>query len=125
MNDTKRPTVLVIDDDPQLLELIRIMLEEEGYTVHLAPDGSEGIRQLEQNKPDVILTDIIMPQMEGIEFLGALRKSGELIPVVAMSGHAVGRQFLKAAHLLGARESLHKPFSRQELVDGMRRALDR
>ncbi len=125
MNQDESQKVLVIDDDPQLLQLMYHLLSEQRYIVHLADDGEQGLRHLAEHVPDVTVTDIVMSGMDAIEFLRALHRSSPSIPMIVMSGHSVGQKFLQAARLLGAQGSLLKPFSRQELLEVVNRALSR
>lgn len=112
--------ILVVDDEPGLREVIRVILEEHGYTVDTGVNGRDGLRLLQQTRPDLVLTDISMPDMEGIEFLKALRSSEPELPVIAMSGDGVGSRFLKAARMLGATFTLAKPFSNADLLTAIR-----
>ena len=73
--------------------------------------------------PDLVITDIVMPDMEGMELLRTLSRQGITIPVIVMSGNSLGTKFLDAAHLFGAQASLRKPFSKQELLDAVTRVL--
>ncbi len=118
-------TVLVIDDNTSFLEIQRKVLEKAGYSVLTAKDGAIGLDLLRSNSVVAVITDIIMPGMEGIETIRAMRKSWPDLPIVAMSGG--GRQgnvdFLTAAKAFGAKYVLHKPFRDYELLDAVRRAV--
>lgn len=81
-----------------------------------AANGNEGLKLVELVEPHLIITDISMPDMEGVEFISRLRKSKRTTPIVAMSGNAVGMNFLKASRLFGAAATLLKPFTREELL---------
>ena len=116
--------VLVVDDEPAIVELIQVLLNGEGFEVASASNGTEGLRALENAKPDLIITDIAMPDMEGVEFISKLRKSGVTAPIIAMSGNAVGMSFLRASKLFGAAETLLKPFSSAELLSLVHRLVD-
>jgi DNA-binding response OmpR family regulator len=119
----KEKTILIIDDDEKVLEAIKDVLETDGYVVHTAPDGASGIRCFDVDPPDLVITDINMPDVEGIELIRHLARRTEKIPIIAMSGDPVGSKFLKAARLLGAVDTLLKPFSTAELRDKMAAAL--
>lgn len=112
-------TILVVDDERSMRESLQILLSRKGYKVVTAENGREGIRELEKSKPDVVLTDISMPDMEGIEFLKAIRSNDKDLPVIVMSGHAMGTKFLKAAAFLGATATLKKPFSAAALYEAI------
>jgi len=119
MNGIKTWKILVVDDESAITELVQLILTEEGYDVHTAKDGREGIRLFNQIDPDIVLTDIVMPDMEGIEFIQTIAKMKQDLPIIAMSGNVMGKGFLNAARLLGAMKVLHKPFTSAELIDAV------
>lgn len=104
--------ILVIDDDPQFGKYLQKGLNSAGYEVFYAESGRDGLEYLKTNKPQFVLTDIVMPDKEGIELILEIRKLGYTNPIIAMSGHsAQSSSYLEAAKLLGADASLSKPFS--------------
>ena len=111
--------ILVVDDEVKIREAISVLLEEKGYAVRTAENGRAGIKELDGYDPDLVITDISMPDMEGIEFLKTIRKHRKALPVIVMSGNAVGQQFLRAASLFGATATLKKPFSNRELMSSI------
>ncbi len=115
--------VLVVDDKPSITDLVSLILTEEGYEVSIANDGRQGLKQFESVVPDLVISDIVMPDMEGIEFIKTLVKKKKDIPVIVMSGNIVGRKFLKTARLFGAKADLTKPFTTQELIETVNRIL--
>ncbi|QEE27972.1 response regulator [Terriglobus albidus] len=82
--------VLVVDDDPLLRELGSALLENQGYEVRCAEDGFEGLAALKQSLPDIIISDLRMPNMSGFEFLSVVRRRFPLIPVIVISGEFIG-----------------------------------
>jgi CheY-like chemotaxis protein len=108
--------ILVVDDESMIREAISVLLEEGGYEVRTANNGREGMEVFSTYQPDLVLTDIVMPDMEGIEFLQTLRKKKGKLPVIVMSGNAIGEKFLKSARLMGAKAVLKKPFSNEDLL---------
>ena len=116
-------TVLIIDDDQKVLEALKDVLETDNYIVHTARDGASGIRSFDSDSPDLVITDINMPDVEGIELVRNLAKRNRKVPVIAISGDPVGANFLKAARLLGAVDTLLKPFSIAELREKVSSAL--
>lgn len=80
--------ILVVDDQPELAELIKTVLGEEGYVVSVCTDGSQAIRMIEQEKPAALILDIMMPETDGFEVLRQLRTNplGQRLPVILMSG---------------------------------------
>ncbi len=115
--------VLVVDDEPSITDLVSLILTEKGYEVSIANDGNQGLKQFESVEPDLVITDIVMPDMEGIEFIKALVEKKKDIPVIVMSGNIVGMKFLKTARLFGAKAALTKPFTTQELIETIDRIL--
>lgn len=116
-------TILVVDDEQTVLQAVTDILSDKGYNVVTAPDGKSGLKKIKEHRPDLIITDIIMPDMEGIEFIKAVRKEQKEIPIIVMSGHAVGIKFLEVAGIFGAAKTLIKPFSRQELLQAVEGSL--
>ena len=111
------PNILVVDDEPALLRAVERFLTGLGYEVSAAGNGTEALAAIEEATPDLLITDINMPEMDGIEILNALRARGLAIPVIAISG---GGQFdrrllLGSAKVLGAVLTLEKPFELAEL----------
>jgi CheY-like chemotaxis protein len=78
--------ILVVDDEPCLRDLGKMLLEAQGYEVRCAEDGFEGLAALKQSLPDIIISDLQMPNMNGFEFLSVVRRRFPTIPVIAMSG---------------------------------------
>ena len=107
---------LVVDDDDGIRTLVSFMLEDLGFQVTTASDGIAGIKKYDEAHPDLVISDMTMPDMEGIEFLKALREKNRSVQVIMMSGNPIGEQFLNAARLLGAAGVLTKPFTKAELA---------
>jgi CheY-like chemotaxis protein len=110
--------ILIVDDDEAILRMMTRMLRPAGHDVVTAADGREGLKLVAQRRPDLVITDIIMPEMEGIETIMELRRVAPGIKIVAMSGsRGLGRvDFLDAARKLGADATLPKPFQKAELL---------
>ena len=104
--------VLVVDDDPRILRFIRMSLRTAGCDVLTAKDGEEALRLLDSAKPDIMVLDIVMSPMNGLEVLKRLRRSSKL-PVIVMSAHSSSAQ---EALRLGASAFLSKPFNPDQLV---------
>ena len=111
--------ILVIDDDQDIRDMLRRILEHAGYTVEEAANGDIGTKLFKANLPDLVITDIIMPEKEGIETIRDLRRIHPSVKIVAISGGGrVGpSDYLNAARMLGAKKTFTKPFSRQEILD--------
>ena len=110
--------VLVIDDEPQIRSLLRMMLERAGYEVEEAPDGIEGIRIYRNNPVDLIISDLIMPNKDGIGMIIELKKEFPDVKIIAMSGGGLNKPegYLEGAKKLGAQRTLTKPIDRDELL---------
>jgi CheY-like chemotaxis protein len=112
------PHILVIDDDLQNLKAMRAVLEREGHSVSEAANGNEALTFLYANNVDLVLVDMLMPDMNGKETIAYIRQFFGDIPVIAMSGGGrLGETNpLHVARTEGVEHLLHKPFSRYELL---------
>jgi DNA-binding NtrC family response regulator len=117
------PRVLVVDDEPGILESLRILLKSEGFRPVTALGGRAGLAQLEADPPDVVLTDIRMPEVGGVEVLEAARKADPALPVILMTAQATLQSAVQAVNA-GAFYYIHKPFRNDELVAILRRACE-
>jgi DNA-binding response OmpR family regulator len=110
--------ILVIDDEQMLRRTLRALLERAGHTVVEAEDGDQGLAQFNVHRPDLVLTDIIMPNREGVETIGEMRRQAPSLPIIAMSGGGSrgGDLFLTLAEKLGASATLSKPIRQAELL---------
>jgi len=110
--------VLIIDDDPALLRLMSMAFEAAGYSTVSADNGRHGIRMASAHRPDLVVTDIVMPDIEGIGAIRAIKQSARPPKVIAISGAGRGRgsDYLSWAKHLGADEVLTKPFRMSELL---------
>jgi len=113
--------ILVIDDDPSILTMLKKMLEREGYEVDTACNGSEGLDKIEDSPPDLLITDIVMPEKEGMELIFHLRRKKPELKIIAISGG--GRfnyeGYLTSAKYLGADLTFQKPLSHKEFVQAV------
>lgn len=112
------PTALVIDDDPTVRESLEILLEHYGFQVAVARNGRQGMAAFRTLAPDVVLTDIMMPEQDGIETIAAMRRERPDAKIVAMTGRDVvgNPNYLRMAVNLGADRGVAKPLSAQELA---------
>jgi DNA-binding NtrC family response regulator len=118
-------TILVVDDDPDLLQSLRVLLEAYDYKVLMAPNAAAAIAAVTEGQPDLVLTDIYMPDADGFELINALRQRNLAVPVVAMSGGTRAGSYdnLAIATHLGAAAVIDKPFSNASLIDTIERVL--
>jgi CheY-like chemotaxis protein len=113
-----KPYILVIDDDAMVRQALIQVLENSGYEVHCASDGRQGLQAFRIRRPDLVISDIIMPEMEGIETIMEVRILSRDCPIIAISGGGrLGRaDFLAVAKQLGATATLVKPFETEDLL---------
>lgn len=118
--------ILVIDDDIQVRQLLRQILEREGYQVLDAPDGKKGLELYRQSPTDLVITDIIMPEKEGIETIMELKRDFPDVKIIAISGGSRvldKENCLENAKILGALQIFTKPFDRKELLQAIQELL--
>ena len=115
--------ILVVDDDTNICELLRLYLTKEGYQVTTANDGEEGLEKFNQLKPDMVLLDVMMPKMDGLEVCRRIRKAGNT-PVMMLTAKGEVEDRIIGLEL-GADDYLVKPFSPRELVARARALLRR
>jgi CheY-like chemotaxis protein len=113
----RRPmaTILLMDDDDQVRRLVQVALEDTGYRVLSAASGEEGLHLLQDEIADLVIVDIFMPGLDGLEVIQLLRKTRPACKIIAMSGGSWEWDYLNSAKHLGANDTLKKPFSLQEL----------
>jgi CheY-like chemotaxis protein len=113
--------ILIVDDDPILRGVLTISLRGKGYDVRSANSGDAGVSVAGDFKPGIVLTDIIMPGVGGIEAILELKRHQPQIKIIAMSAgrHLGGKNYLALAEKLGADRSLEKPFSETALLDAI------
>ena len=109
-----RHVVLIVEDDPQVREIVKRVLDMEGYVTHTAPNGAEGLERFYLTLPDLIIMDVKMPEMDGWEVLKVLRQVSEC-PVMMLTFFDSTEDIVKGLEL-GADDSLVKPFGIQELT---------
>jgi CheY-like chemotaxis protein len=113
--------ILVLDDELPILLMIKKMLEKEGHEVDIAQNGKEGMKLFEKNKPDLLITDIIMPEKEGLETIAELRSKFPELKIIAISGGGrIGPDgYLPGAILLGANMVFQKPLDQKEFLQAV------
>jgi len=110
--------ILVIDDDEQLRRMLCMALRRAGYVVVEAGDGNEGLERFREAPTDLIITDLLMPEKEGLETIMDIRREFPDAKIIAMSGggRAGNLNFLRVAERLGAQRTMAKPFNLQALL---------
>src|SRR5580700_3896140 len=111
-------TILVVDDEPEIRELLGIILSGAGYSVEGAQDGMEASKMMLTKPFDVVVTDMLMPEKDGLEFIAELRKKHPAVRIVAMTGGGhIGRDsYLRIARGFGAHVLMEKPFLQAEVL---------
>jgi CheY-like chemotaxis protein len=113
--------IFVFDDEPSILLMLKKMLEKAGHEVYLALNGREGIDLFKKHKPDLLITDIIMPEKEGLETILELRKKYPELKIIAISGGGrIGPDgYLPGAKLFGANMVFQKPLIQKEFMEAV------
>jgi len=109
-------TILIIDDEESIRTVFQVALEGAGYRVLTAEDGKHGLRLLAHQVVDLVLVDVFMPEMDGLELIFLLRKTRPACKIIAISGGSGERDHLDTAKKLGAHDALKKPCSMQEVL---------
>jgi len=118
-------TVLVVDDDPVILKLLEVNFEMEGFTVLLAHDGEEGVALTRSERPDIVVSDVMMPKMSGLELVEELKSDPDTssIPIILLTAKAQMAD-LRAGVDAGADDYITKPFEPLELVHRVNRLIE-
>lgn len=115
--------ILVIDDDAEMRTMLEQTLQSAGHEIVLAEDGRQGLREHRRQPASVIITDIFMPEKDGIELLTALHQDSLPAPIIAISGNRMGGNMLLLAKGLGAAKIVEKPFQPQEILNAVEEVL--
>lgn len=124
MEEARGKTILIVDDDQEMVGLVKTLLENKGYLVQSSLSGVEALAFLEREKPDLIILDITMPQMDGLEVLARLKENRGIcsIPVILLT--ALGRyEDVLRGYRMGAEYYVVKPFNSLQLLNAVRRVL--
>jgi DNA-binding NtrC family response regulator len=120
---SQQPSVLVIDDESGILDTLRILLKKEGFEVITAQGGKAGLDAIRASAPDIVLTDVRMPQVTGLDILQAVKETDPITPVLLMTAQASLQSAIQAVNA-GAFYYLQKPFANDELLAILRRACE-
>ena len=117
-------TVLLVDDDNEIIESMRTVLEAKGYRVMVARDGNAGLTVAERENPDLVILDMMMPKKSGFLVLEKLKgRPGGLIPTIMITGNE-GSRHRAYAEMLGVRDYIRKPFAMEKLVRSVEQILE-
>lgn len=120
----QQPTILLIEDEWQLAQIVKDSLETRGFRMITATDGEEGLRLFRQQKPDVIVLDVMMPRMDGFTLATEIRKTDKQIPIIFLTAKSQTADVVKGFEL-GGNDYLKKPFSMDELIVRIRSLMAR
>jgi DNA-binding NtrC family response regulator len=111
-------SILIVDDEPGIRELLCMMMESAGHTVVTAEDGAKAPKIMAAQPIDIVITDLLMPERDGLEFIAEIRKVYPKVKIIAMSGggHIARDSYLRIAKNFGAHYLLEKPFSQAGVV---------
>ncbi|MDP3105561.1 MAG: response regulator [Candidatus Methanoperedens sp.] len=113
--------VLIVDDEPDTLELVKLVLESGGFETVLAKSGKEALIELEVSKPDLVLLDIMMPDMDGWEVFRKIKEKNAKMPIAILTAKAQNFDRLLGLHVLKADDYITKPFGKNELISRVRK----
>ncbi len=118
------PRILAVDDEPNIVRLIQVNLERQGYQVETANNGAQALAKIKANRPDLVVSDVMMPEMDGFELLANIRRDPTLmdLPVIMLTAKAQDRDVM-TGYQTGADMYLTKPFNPQELLQFVKRIL--
>jgi CheY-like chemotaxis protein len=117
--------ILVVDDEPSIRDLVALVLELDKHEVVTASDGNSALAAIENSDFDLVVTDLVMPDREGIETIMTIRKTRPTLKLIAMSGGGFGSagDYLEMAAAVGADRTLAKPFTNDQLLKTVREVL--
>jgi DNA-binding response OmpR family regulator len=115
--------VLLVDDDPEIIDAIRFALEAKGYQIFIARDGNQGLAMAEREDPDLVILDMMMPKRSGFLVLEKLRRTREVPIRVIMITANEGSRHKAYAEMLGVDDYIRKPFAMDKLVEAVQRLL--
>ncbi len=116
-------SILLIDDNDQIRVLLRLVLEEAGYCVLDAANGREGLRQFRETPVALVITDLLMPDSDGLEVTMTLRRESPHVKIIALTGGVGNLNLLEVAKLLGAHRTMKKPIEMAELLEAVQQVL--
>jgi two-component system response regulator VicR len=119
--------ILCIEDEPEMIDLIRLILGRRGYEVEGASGGKEGLKKVQQDKPDMVLLDLMMPDMDGWEVYQQMKadEKTKSIPVIVITAKAQSIDKVLGLHVAKVEDYIAKPFSPQELLDSVEKVFEK
>jgi DNA-binding response OmpR family regulator len=126
MNDTDTKQILCIEDEPEMIDLIRLILGRRGFEVVGAAGGKEGLEKVRQHPPELVLLDLMMPDMDGWEVYQQMKADDKTknIPVIVVTAKAQSIDKVLGLHIAKVDDYIAKPFSPQDLLNSVEKVLD-
>lgn len=117
--------ILIIEDDADIRDMLAELLAVEGHEVDVAQDGLQGLAAFHRHPADLVITDIVMPEQEGLATIRQLSREAPGVPIIAISGggRVDSREYLEMASVMGASMTLAKPFSHSDILSAVQRLL--
>jgi DNA-binding response OmpR family regulator len=127
MNDTETKHILCIEDEPEMIDLIRLILSRRGFDVIGAAGGKEGLEKVRQQPPDLILLDLMMPDMDGWEVYQQIKADDKIkdIPVIVVTAKAQSIDKVLGLHIAKVDDYIAKPFSPQDLLNSVEKVFSK
>ena len=122
-SDKSTKKVLVVDDEPDTLELVKLVLESGGFEAVLANNGKEALAHLATMRPDLVLLDIMMPDMDGWDVFRKIKERDPGIPIAILTAKAQNIDKLLGLHVLKADDYITKPFGKNELIGKVKKLI--
>ncbi len=119
--DAPNKKVLIVDDEPDTLELVKLVLESEGFRTLQASSGKDALVQIGTSRPDLVLLDIMMPDMDGWDVFRKIKEKDPKVPIAILSAKAQNIDKFLGLHVLKADDYITKPFGKNELIDRVRK----
>ena len=118
--------ILIIDDEVDILNMLKKMMNRAGYDVEIADNGAVGLELFRKHSADLVITDIIMPEKEGLEIIREMKRIKPELKIIAISGggRISAESYLETAKMFGADHAFQKPFSLSEIVGAVRELID-
>tara|TARA_B100000315_G_scaffold86151_1_gene78984 strand:- start:223 stop:591 length:369 start_codon:yes stop_codon:yes gene_type:complete len=118
--------ILVADDQEKVRNILKSLFERDGHTVVVATNGKEALQSYQAQPAEIVVTDILMPDMEGIETIRELKRINPDVKIIAMSGGGTieANEYLKMAVLFGAKQTISKPFDVLEMLEALRSCIE-
>lgn len=125
MNAKTVKRILCVEDEPEMIDLIRLILNRRGFEVHGAAGGVEGLKTIREERPDLVLLDLMMPDMDGWEVYQQMKAEDDLreIPVIVVTAKAQSIDKVLGLHIAKVDDYIAKPFSPQELLNSVEKVL--